>query len=105
MGIILCVIWAHFVADFVCQTSWMALNKSKQALPLLVHVSVYSALLIPFGLKYAAMNGAAHLATDFVTSRITSRLWAAQNFRWFFLIIGLDQAIHMTCLIVTLNYR
>jgi predicted Abi (CAAX) family protease len=93
------LIWTHFFADFVLQSDWMARGKSKKMLPLLVHILIYSACFIPFGIRFAALNGLAHLATDFCTSRVTSKLWAAQKVHWFFVVIGLDQAIHFTCLV------
>lgn len=100
---ILLVIWIHFVADFIFQTDKMALNKSTSNKWLLSHVSVYTIPLLWFGWKFALINGAAHFATDFCTSRWTSALWKKQKRHEFFIVIGLDQAIHMTTLILTLG--
>lgn len=99
---ILTVIWMHFVADFVCQSDWMARNKSKANIPLLTHVSVYSLPFFWFGWRYALANAGAHFVTDWITSRASSRLWAKQKVHWFFVVIGLDQAIHMSTLVLTL---
>jgi Protein of unknown function (DUF3307) len=76
----------HWVADFVCQTHWQASNKSKNNDALVRHVAAYTAILgvvsiILFGrigFLYAVLNGILHLATDYVTSRISSRLFMAQ---------------------------
>jgi hypothetical protein len=75
---------AHFLADFICQSDWMALNKSKRWDALGVHVLVYVAVLgvcaSPWassndGALWLLVNAAAHFVTDAITSRITSRLW------------------------------
>jgi hypothetical protein len=99
--VLLALIWMHFVADFILQSDWMAVNKSKRTAPLLAHVSVYSAPLLVFGWQFAMVNGAAHLITDWVSARATSRLWAAGERHWFFVVIGLDQAVHMSTLVLT----
>ena len=103
--VILAVIFVHWFADFVCQTRQMAENKSKSLFWLIVHILVYSAILsICFGITYATINGLLHLLIDYFTSRWTSKLWAEQKVHTFFVVIGLDQALHMTCLMITLPY-
>lgn len=79
----------------------MAQNKSSRWLPLFVHCCVYTLTMTVFGIPYALVNGAAHFATDAVSSRITKRLWAAKQVHWFFVVIGLDQLIHYACLFYT----
>lgn len=78
---------AHFVGDFLCQTDWMAVNKSKRLDALATHVAAYCAVLAGFvgaydmhqlavpWLVFVLVNGVLHFVTDAVTSRITSRLW------------------------------
>lgn len=102
---IIAVLGLHFVGDFIAQSDWMAQNKSKKFWPLWIHVSVYSLFLLPFGLKYAGMNLLLHMVTDAVSSRVTSKLWAAGQRHWFFVVIGLDQLVHQVCLILTLQLR
>ena len=99
--IILSLIWIHFIADFMMQSDRIALNKSKSNLILLQHVVIYGIFLLPFGLLFALVNIVLHFITDYCTSRATSALWKNNQRHWFFVVIGLDQAIHMTCLFVS----
>lgn len=84
---------AHFIADFLCQTDWMALNKSKNWWALTSHVGAYMAVLIgstsiwliwmigvrapmPMGaMAFWGVNAAAHFVQDAITSRWTTKLW------------------------------
>lgn len=115
-GILLWLLTAHFIGDFVLQSHWMALNKSKANWPLFVHVCVYTAtislamLIIQYVQGYAnlellgslvCLNFVAHFVTDWVTSRINSWLWKAKEVHWFFVGVGADQLIHMWTLGVT----
>lgn len=102
--VILLLVWLHFVADFLLQSDWMALNKSKRNVPLLVHVAVYSTPFLIFGWIFALVNGVAHFVTDWLSSRATSWLWNKEKRHWFFVVIGLDQAVHMTALFLTYHW-
>lgn len=92
----LCLLFtAHFVGDFVLQSNWMGVQKSKDWNALAAHVLVYEATLLAFGLlqlawmhhlefwwsvlTFVSWNGVAHFAQDAVTSRITARLWFLKN--------------------------
>lgn len=104
MSTLLQIIWLHFIADFVLQTDKMAMNKSSSIRWLGEHVVVYS---MPFmvigGWKYAVVNGAAHFIVDFITSRLSSYFWKKQDRHSFFVVIGADQAIHITVLFLTMG--
>ena len=91
----------------------MATNKSKRLLPLILHILVYTSVLIlitmlgalglglPFAwaIKWGVLNGAAHFCVDFVTSRISSKAWADKKIKLFWITIGFDQLLHVTCLL------
>ena len=105
LELLLTLIFLHWISDFVLQTDWMAQNKSSSGIALIVHIFVYSlAFAALFGWFYALVNGILHLIIDFFTSRRTKRLWKEKKVHDFFVTIGLDQALHMACLITTANY-
>ena len=104
---VVAILWAHFVGDFILQSDYHATNKSKSNLALFEHVLFYSlpltivGFLIPVSIGWVIANAAMHAAVDYVTSRITSRLWIAGKRHWFFVTIGADQSLHFTCLVVS----
>lgn len=89
-SMLLTLLVAHFVGDFILQSDWMALNKSKDVNALITHVWVYTltmavalALFPPMGrpeqlFVFLMVNWLAHFVQDAVTSRLTSRLWFFQ---------------------------
>jgi hypothetical protein len=117
----------HYVGDWRFQTTWMALNKSKNWLALWWHVSVYTSVMI-FGAAWFLTPRAAvlfslitcvtHFITDAITSRLTTRYWFIRATTFveggyilndalrtkFFNTIGIDQMIHYITLAVTLRY-
>lgn len=102
VNVVLGLLVLHFVADFLMQNDWMATNKSKNMIPLLVHVTVYS---LPFGIflgwQFALITWATHALTDLTSSKATTILWQKEERHWFFVVIGMDQLIHYICLIGT----
>lgn len=107
---ILLILFIHYFADFICQTRWMAENKSKNVTALTSHVLVYSLVmfLALFGIFeiqsvciFIGINAILHWMTDFLTSKATSYFWSKKETFKFFATIGLDQYIHQVCLIST----
>lgn len=109
----LALLATHWIADFVLQTHWQASNKSRSNEALLIHVINYTAVLgvVTPGIFFQAdlraaafvtVNGLLHLATDYVTSRWSSKLWAKQDWHNFFVVIGFDQLIHQATLALTM---
>lgn len=131
MGLAFVFIVIHWIGDFVFQNSYMALNKSKEWRPLLYHTGVYTlvwwiALMLfiiynnyftgltamDFGwdwkiVLFFPITFITHTITDYYTSRITSRQFAAQEFYktppklGAFAVIGLDQILHYAQLFLT----
>lgn len=98
------ILTIHWIADFIVQTDKMAKNKSTSWMWLISHILTYSACLLPFGLFFAAINGAAHFIVDAITSRVTSYYWKKENRKMFFIVIGLDQLLHTATLVYTIKY-
>lgn len=103
----------HFIGDYIVQTRWMATNKSSKTKALAVHATVYGLCLLPISFLYAVVNAGVHGLVDGITSRATKECWAQSKNKnksprqraiaeWMtFLVMGLDQLIHITCLVLT----
>jgi len=120
--VVLYILFWHWVADFVAQTHEMATNKSTSNKWLTKHIIAYGQHLmygsIPFLIfgfindesyafvisLYVMANMVLHWVTDYFTSRWTSKLWAKKDIHNFFVVIGLDQLIHMFCLLLTYKW-
>jgi len=96
------VLIVHWIADFILQTDQMAINKSTSFKWLSSHVGVYTLALLPFGPSFALINGLTHFMVDYVTSKFTSYLWKKNDRHNFFVVVGLDQLLHTSILIITI---
>lgn len=124
------LILIHTIADFLFQTEDMARGKSKNIWKLLKHTTVYT-IVFYFGFVFCyAINHQTlsemdltlkvfwffpitfifHTITDYITSRITSRLFEKKiyytgipNFGAFS-VIGIDQVLHYAQLFLTYYY-
>ncbi|HZE52813.1 MAG TPA: DUF3307 domain-containing protein [Bradyrhizobium sp.] len=96
----------HIIADFVLQTSWMAIGKDQRtgwALPLLahclVHLAVAMALILIVAPRFwfvALIDFAIHITVDRAKGFCASRFGVTQDLQhpWFWTLIGVDQALH-----------
>lgn len=118
------ILFSHWVSDFILQTHYMASNKSSNFKVLLSHVGLYSVSMFImmavsvflYGYEFSSLaitlmimlwaifNGLLHLGTDFITSRVTSRLYQNKDFHNFFVVIGLDQFLHYIVLFYSWVY-
>lgn len=115
IGVFLYVLFLHWLADFVCQTRWMAENKSKNNKALSTHVAIYSLVhlvglsILPCYtqislwnvLVFVAINAPVHWGVDYVTSRINAHFWKTGQNAYFWWNIGFDQFVHQTCLLLS----
>jgi hypothetical protein len=94
----------HVIADFVLQTSWMAIGKDQRtgwALPLLAHCLVHLAvalaailIIAPRFWFVAFIDFAIHITIDRAKGLCTSTFGVTQEHPWFWTLIGVDQALH-----------
>jgi hypothetical protein len=104
IGWMLVLTFKHVIADFVLQTSWMALGKDQKtgwALPLLahclVHLAVSLALILMIAPRFwfvAFIDFAIHIVVDRAKGLCSSSLGVTQEHPWFWTLIGVDQALH-----------
>ena len=98
---------AHFIGDFILQTDEQAKGKSSDNGVLVQHVITYIipftllTLVMPLTLVFLVLNIILHFATDYISSRMTKKLWAEGKTHEFFVVIGADQLIHVLTLIWT----
>jgi hypothetical protein len=98
---IIIIFWLHFIGDFLFQSRHMANNKSKDNWILATHCLFYCVPLLFLDVWWGLLNGLLHFPVDYITSRTTSKLYTKEQYHWFFTVIGFDQAVHMTLLIMT----
>ena len=121
LAIVFSALFLHWIADFVLQSDWMANNKSKDNLALVIHCNIYTTVMVfgliiinaiinqvPLGFMVVGQLTIAlffsHLFTDYFTSRLNSYLWRTEQRHWFFVSIGFDQLIHYGALLCLLAW-
>lgn len=115
---VLSIIFFHWVSDFVLQSDEQAKNKSTSNRYLLEHILTYTAsmtvaitlfqililskmpdLLAVLG--FLGITFCAHFITDYITSRVNTKLLNAKKFHEFFVCVGFDQLLHYGQLLIT----
>jgi len=116
MGVfgIISILAFHFIADFLLQSRQMANNKSTSIKELSKHVLVYAMAstvlyiivsMDPMSIGYFFLiTFATHWITDYFTSKWFSSLWAKDKEWKAIAIVGLDQFIHVSTLLLTYEY-
>lgn len=129
LSIILTLIYillAHFFSDFVMQTHEMAVGKSTSTYWLTRHVFAYTKTFFVFAILYffililcgshcdiglswlivlyIFLNSGLHWVTDYFTSKQSKKYFDKQDFHNGFVVIGIDQFIHATTLILTFYF-
>ena len=72
---------AHVFGDYILQSDWMALNKSKRSLPCFVHVCIYTSvfLLLTTSWKALLVIGAFHFLFDRFPIIIRRMIWVKNH--------------------------
>lgn len=112
--IILCLLFTHWIGDFVTQSHWMSINKSKDWNALISHIAVYTgAWMITVGLLgsvlhlelrivwFIPITMLIHGAVDYYTSRVHSQMYKEEKYHEFFTSIGFDQLVHHVQIFLT----
>lgn len=108
------ILLLHWIFDFVCQTHYQSINKSKRFSVLLSHTLTYSGLwaciifLLVLALNkpiellwFIPITFIAHTITDYLTSKLNAKLWRENKVHEFFVSIGFDQWLHCAQLLIT----
>ena len=123
IGVILYIMLGHWIGDFVLQPRWMGENKSKDINVLIAHAGMYGCFffvwsiigmgfteqyisvpaLVQAASNFAFLTMILHGIVDGITSRITHWMWDKKRVWGFFTTIGLDQFLHLTCLLWAAN--
>ncbi len=102
INLIIYLLFVHWISDFVCQSQEIAKEKSKNNIILYGHCCLYAFIFAFASLNplYGVVLGAIHFPVDYVTSRISKKLYEKGDIHKFFVCVGLDQFIHMATIIL-----
>jgi len=98
------IIWMHAIGDFIFQSRWIAYNKSTNPIILGLHCFLYMIPLFVISWQFAIINGILHFPIDYLSSQLTTYFYNKDNDSMFFNVIGVDQAIHLTILILSYSF-
>lgn len=109
------LLWmVHTFADFVMQTNWQATNKSSSNKALLAHTGTYAGVwlfvslllgtacnMVWAAIIFTLITFVAHTVTDYFTSRWSKRYFSKNDNHNGFVVIGIDQLLHLIQLLLT----
>lgn len=112
------LIVAHILGDWIFQTEWMAVNKIKKALPLIVHVFIYHIFIwIALGYQYGYANIKVYavLLILMIIHALLDVKWTVDGFMRFMRInvnrepnivlqLSIDQSLHIILLAAAVIY-
>lgn len=98
---VLLILVLHYIGDFLLQPHWIGANKYKCGKELAIHGMIYLLVMAHVDPFWAILNTLIHITVDAFTSNITHKLYELKKYGAFFKVIGLDQLIHSTCLLLT----
>jgi hypothetical protein len=117
------MLFIHWVADFLFQSTWMATHKSVSSKALLLHTATYTLIMATFIapvflywdlvsffhnlIIFAWSCFFFHTIQDFFTSKMTSSRFRAGKYNGLtgaFTIIGFDQFLHYVQLFLTFYF-
>lgn len=117
--VIFSLLVVHWLADFVAQTHWQAMNKSSDNWALTKHIGSYTMIWYifvmvhffimgpsqPFGvIWFLLITFGAHWITDYITSREVKKLREKEDYHNMFVVIGFDQLLHYAQIFLCYKY-
>lgn len=104
LTVLICVaLFAHFVSDFLLQSSEEGQKKGKDIGTLNLHVAKYVvAMTMVVGPVLAIINGLFHWVTDYGFSKLKNKHADRKEWYAFFAYVGLDQYAHQLVLIISI---
>jgi len=114
MARIILLLFIHVLGDYVLQWKKLSNEKSSDLLKLLLHVGIYTAVLVvlsPFalglsitqGLVFSLFNGVTHLIIDFIAGKLKIQ-YAKKNDTAYYATIATDFILHISILIGSYIY-
>lgn len=104
IGWMLALTVKHVIADFMLQNAWLAMGKDQKtgwALPLLIHCTIHGVLttIIVASMQpklwfLGLVDFAIHITIDRCKGWTVAHFNITQTTRWFWWLIGIDQALH-----------
>lgn len=92
------IVWLHFIADSVFQSCYIPGKKENKKALAWLHCLVYTFFWLAFPIKFILFIGLSHCLVDFFTVRLGDELWEEGKVYKFFVLLGFDQALHLSLL-------